>query len=251
MVQIVSLRARRSSCGTRRASIHWSRTSRCLLIPRSPSMDNACSSRANASRKTHGRSGRWLWQAASLAASPPAMKTVFGLFTFRKIASSTRERPQADSSSRLWAWLAESLQRSPTGRRTFCPRMFSAMAESCSKPRIRSALTPFRKSTPSIPTAVESSRIAAITAQRVTPAGKSVREISSSPRRTAWQGSPRRRRRQSSISVPAGEYAGEVVETAAGDWLMPWRPDAKAPLSTDVLDSGFIRVAPRSGRTGL
>lgn len=31
-----------------------------------------------------------------------------------------------------------------------------------------------------------------------------------------------------SISVPPGEYAGEVAETAAGDWLVPWRPDAKA-----------------------
>ncbi len=33
-----------------------------------------------------------------------------------------------------------------------------------------------------------------------------------------------------SISAPAGEYAGEVVETSAGDWLMPWRADAKAPF---------------------
>lgn len=33
-----------------------------------------------------------------------------------------------------------------------------------------------------------------------------------------------------SISTPGGEYAGEVVETAAGDWLMPWRADAKAPF---------------------
>ena len=31
-----------------------------------------------------------------------------------------------------------------------------------------------------------------------------------------------------SISAPAGEYAGEVAETAAGDWLLPWRPDSKA-----------------------
>jgi len=28
------------------------------------------------------------------------------------------------------------------------------------------------------------------------------------------------------ISAPAGEYAGEVVETAKGDWLLPWTTDA-------------------------
>lgn len=32
------------------------------------------------------------------------------------------------------------------------------------------------------------------------------------------------------ISAPAGEYAGDVAETPAGDWLVPWRPDAKAPF---------------------
>lgn len=31
-----------------------------------------------------------------------------------------------------------------------------------------------------------------------------------------------------SISAPAGEYAGDVVEMASGDWLVSWRPDAKA-----------------------
>jgi hypothetical protein len=32
------------------------------------------------------------------------------------------------------------------------------------------------------------------------------------------------------ISAPAGQYAGEVVETPAGDWLLPWRTDAKTPF---------------------
>ena len=32
------------------------------------------------------------------------------------------------------------------------------------------------------------------------------------------------------ISAPAGEYAGELVETTAGDWLLSWRADAKAPF---------------------
>jgi hypothetical protein len=32
------------------------------------------------------------------------------------------------------------------------------------------------------------------------------------------------------ISAPAGEYAGEVVETPVGDWFVPWRGEAKAPF---------------------
>jgi Hydrazine synthase alpha subunit middle domain len=32
------------------------------------------------------------------------------------------------------------------------------------------------------------------------------------------------------IAAPAGEYAGEVAETSSGDWLLPWRRDAKAPF---------------------
>jgi hypothetical protein len=29
------------------------------------------------------------------------------------------------------------------------------------------------------------------------------------------------------IAAPAGEYAGDTAETASGDWLLAWRPDAK------------------------
>jgi hypothetical protein len=36
------------------------------------------------------------------------------------------------------------------------------------------------------------------------------------------------RAQQVSISGPGGEYAGDIIETAAGEWLMAWRPDAKA-----------------------
>ena len=35
--------------------------------------------------------------------------------------------------------------------------------------------------------------------------------------------------REVGVPAPVGEYAGEVVETAAGDWLLPWRSEAKAP----------------------
>ena len=47
-----------------------------------------------------------------------------------------------------------------------------------------------------------------------------------------------------SISAPAGEYAGEVVETATGDWLMPWRADAKAPFQLVFWTPGSTEMRP-------
>ena len=38
------------------------------------------------------------------------------------------------------------------------------------------------------------------------------------------------RAQQLSIAAPGGEYAGDISETAAGEWLMAWRPDAKSPF---------------------
>jgi hypothetical protein len=35
------------------------------------------------------------------------------------------------------------------------------------------------------------------------------------------------RAQQISIAAPAGEYAGDVAETAAGEWLVSWRADSK------------------------
>jgi len=50
--------------------------------------------------------------------------------------------------------------------------------------------------------------------------------------------------REVGISVPAGEYAGEVVETAAGDWLMPWRSDAKTPFRLMLWTPGSSALRP-------
>jgi len=36
------------------------------------------------------------------------------------------------------------------------------------------------------------------------------------------------RAQQLSISAPSGEYAGDIAETGNGDWLVAWRPNAKA-----------------------
>jgi hypothetical protein len=33
-----------------------------------------------------------------------------------------------------------------------------------------------------------------------------------------------------SITAPAGEYAGDVIETPSGDWIFPWRTNAKSPF---------------------
>jgi hydrazine synthase alpha subunit-like protein len=46
------------------------------------------------------------------------------------------------------------------------------------------------------------------------------------------------------IPAPVGEYAGEVVETAAGDWLLPWRADAKALFQLMLWTPGFSALRP-------
>lgn len=48
------------------------------------------------------------------------------------------------------------------------------------------------------------------------------------------------RAQQVSISGPGGEYAGDITETAAGEWLIAWRPDAKATYQ-------LIRWTPGAG----
>jgi hypothetical protein len=35
------------------------------------------------------------------------------------------------------------------------------------------------------------------------------------------------RSKEVGVSVPPGEYIGDVAELSSGDWLLPWRPDAK------------------------
>jgi len=47
------------------------------------------------------------------------------------------------------------------------------------------------------------------------------------------------------IAAPAGEYAGDGAETASGDWLLPWRPDAKSYFQVKGWkpgDSSFLSV---------
>src|ERR1035437_4594965 len=87
--------------------------------------------------------------------------------------------------------------------------MFSAMDASCSRPHTRLEQKPFLTSIPCIPTAVESSPIAAITAQGVTPEDKSVQEILFFLRvlvrqNSVWQSSPRRGHRKFTFPLQSG-----------------------------------------------
>jgi len=47
-----------------------------------------------------------------------------------------------------------------------------------------------------------------------------------------------------SDSTPAGEYAGDIVETTSGDWIIPWRPDVKAPFQLMRWTPGAIQLEP-------
>jgi hypothetical protein len=46
------------------------------------------------------------------------------------------------------------------------------------------------------------------------------------------------------VPAPVGEYAGEIAETSSGDWLLPWRPDAKAPFQLMRWTPGAATLRP-------
>jgi len=50
-----------------------------------------------------------------------------------------------------------------------------------------------------------------------------------------------------SIAAPAGDYSGDMAETASGNWLLSWRPDDKTPFQLMRWNPGADRV----GRTFL
>jgi len=52
------------------------------------------------------------------------------------------------------------------------------------------------------------------------------------------------RAHQLRITAPGGEYAGDVAETAAGEWLMTWRRDAKAPFQLGTWTPGASERKP-------
>jgi Hydrazine synthase alpha subunit middle domain len=50
--------------------------------------------------------------------------------------------------------------------------------------------------------------------------------------------------RQVSLPVPAGEYAGEIAETSAADWLLSWRANAKALFQLVIWTPGTSTMRP-------
>jgi Hydrazine synthase alpha subunit middle domain len=52
------------------------------------------------------------------------------------------------------------------------------------------------------------------------------------------------RAQEISVSAPSGDYAGEVAETAEGDWLLAWRPDAKSDFQVKRWKPGERDLVP-------
>ena len=52
------------------------------------------------------------------------------------------------------------------------------------------------------------------------------------------------RAQQLSIAAPGGEYAGDIAETASGEWLMAWRRDAKVPFQLVTWTPGAGELKP-------
>jgi Hydrazine synthase alpha subunit middle domain len=52
------------------------------------------------------------------------------------------------------------------------------------------------------------------------------------------------RAQELTIAAPAGEYAGDVAETATGDWLLAWRPDTKVPYRLMRWTPGNVELKP-------
>ena len=50
--------------------------------------------------------------------------------------------------------------------------------------------------------------------------------------------------RELHIAAPAGDYAGEVAETSSGDWLLPWRRDAKSQFQLMSWTPGASALRP-------
>jgi len=50
------------------------------------------------------------------------------------------------------------------------------------------------------------------------------------------------RAKETPISAPAGEYTGDVAETASGDWLLPWRSNAKAHFQLMLWTPGAAQL---------
>jgi hypothetical protein len=56
---------------------------------------------------------------------------------------------------------------------------------------------------------------------------------------------------EAEIAAPAGEYAGDVAETPAGDWIVSWRDDAAKPFVLQQWKRGAGVLTPVAADSGL
>ncbi len=122
--------------------------------------------------------------------------------------------------------------------------MFCAMAASCLRRRTRSDRSALLNSIPSIPTAVGSSPIAAITAPRVTPASKSVRAILYLSRVMALPDSLRRAPRKFTSLRPLENTPETSPRPRRAIGCCPGGPTAKAPFQLMLWTPGSATLRP-------
>jgi hypothetical protein len=53
------------------------------------------------------------------------------------------------------------------------------------------------------------------------------------------------------VAAPAGEYAGDVMETSAGDWVVAWRANQKAPFELKTWKPGTSTLTALSAEPGM
>jgi hypothetical protein len=58
------------------------------------------------------------------------------------------------------------------------------------------------------------------------------------------------RAHQVSIAAPAGEFAGDIAETASGEWLVPWRANANEPFELMSWTPGATVLRPVTEEQG-
>ena len=242
--QTVSIPAQPSSCATRKASIHWFQVSRLPPIPQSHSMGNTCSSPESGKPKTPGRSGR-----SPLAGGEPRRVTSCDEDCIRPFYLPEDRVVYARKTAGRFVIEAVSLAGGKPLPLTYGPANFlptdvlrdGRILFEAAYP-LGSDAVPELYTVYSDGSGVESYRCDHGTARH------SGRQVSSgdvvfvSGHDLARFTSARAQ--EVHISAPAGEYAGEVVETPAGDWLVSWRANANAPFQLMLWTPGSAALRP-------
>ena len=177
-----------------------------------------------------GRFGKLIWLADLLAVSALGPKIVSGPSTCRMRLPSTHARNQGCSPCKSPHCQAESLSRSPMGPRTFFPtdvlhdgRILFQAGYPLGTETIPELYTVYSDGS-----GVESYRCDHGSARHSGRQSSSGDIVFASAHGLSRFTSARAQ--QLPIAAPAGNYAGDIAETASGEWLLSWRPDAKSHL---------------------